>query len=277
MQRVNLKQYYDFGHMIHPLTDLPSKESDPVNYYSMLFYSLKWIDFFIDDKMIPMAISKAPAKRLHGAINDILFREDEKGAPIPPDWNVLPSDQNLWPVADAAKEFETVFSAELSNMATYFVSEKGAYNTKKLIESADEMFPQEIRDALQTNDKAVRDIREAGKCLVFDLGTAAGFHITRAVESVVLQYLGELCPEKLKEIQPSDRNLGKYLALAKEAGGDKKVCASIDQFRSIHRNRLIHPEEYISVDEAMIMLGIAQSAVSGVILDIKKRQKASGT
>lgn len=176
-------------------------------------------------------------------------------------------------MTNAADTFEKIMLAELSTMATYFVSEKGVYNTNKLIESADEMFPEEIRRVLTENDQAIRDIRAAGKCLVFDLGTAAGFHIARAVESVVLQYLEVLCPEVLHDPEAKfTRNLNGYITLAKNHGGDKTLCAALDQFRDLHRNPLIHPEAHIEVNEAMRLLGIASSTISEVILDIKSRE-----
>ena len=120
--------------------------------------------------------------------------------------------------------------------------------------------------------KATRDIREAGKCLAFDLGTAAGFHIARAVESVVLQYLNILCPQALENLSDGDKNLGKYVGLARKHGADEKVCASLDQFRLLHRNPLMHPDESIDVEEAMILLAIASSAIFGIMLDIMNRE-----
>ena len=44
------------------------------------------------------------------------------------------------------------------------------------------MIPQETRKNL--DDAVIGDIREAGRCLVFDLPTAAGFHVLRAIELV---------------------------------------------------------------------------------------------
>jgi hypothetical protein len=154
-------------------------------------------------------------------------------------------------------------------MATYFVSKKAIYDTNDLILRADELFSEPIRQRL--SDQVKHDVRETGKCLAFDLATAAGFHITRALEGVVLDYLQILCPKEIASLKDSQRNLGNYIKMASDHEGDLKVCNSLDQFRDLHRNPLIHPETVLSVDEALTLLGIAQSAIVAIVMDIQKR------
>ena len=125
------------------------------------------------------------------------------------------------------------------------------------------------------NDQSKLDIREAGKCLAFDLATASGFHIARAVEGVLVEYLKLLCPTIYADLKDSQRNLGYYIKIAKENNGEPKVCSSLDQFRDLHRNPLIHPEAVLTVDEAVTLLGIAQSTIVATILEIAKQKNAT--
>ena len=58
--------------------------------------------------------------------------------------------------------------------------------------------------------------------------------------------------------------------LLKELGGtkaDARVIAVLDHLRNLHRNPTMHPEEYLTIDEAVNLFGIANSAVSAMILD----------
>ena len=98
---------------------------------------------------------------------------------------------------------------------------------------------------------------------------AAGFHIARAVESVLLVYLERLCPEKFGQLSDSQRNLGFYIKMARENKGEEKLCGCLDQFRNLHRNPLMHPDENLTIDQAISLLGIAQSSIIAIALELK--------
>ena len=189
------------------------------------------------------------------------------------DWDRNVEIFDIYEVIEGAKEFETIFAAEVQNMATYFVSKKGIYDTNDLIGRADELFTSDVRKIL--SDQSRRDICEAGRCLAFDLATAAGFHIARAVEGTLVDYLKLLCPQEFEQLKESSRNLGAYIKMAREHGGNDKVCGALDQFRDLHRNPLIHPESVLSIDEAVTLLGIAQSAIVAIVLDTVKIKNQS--
>ena len=82
-------------------------------------------------------------------------------------------DSTFQGLINAAKQFETVFLAELQTLAAYYVEEKGAYATDALIERAEMVFPEGIREKL--TQQTIDEIRESGKCLAFDIATASGF------------------------------------------------------------------------------------------------------
>jgi hypothetical protein len=66
---------------------------------------------------------------------------------------------------------------------------------------------------------------------------------------------------------PKVRNLGVYLNALKQAGkGDPKVLGALKQMADLHRNPTIHPETVLTVDEAIAILGIAQSVVSTMLV-----------
>ena len=156
------------------------------------------------------------------------------------------------------QEFEAVLSAELQTLATYQVSQKGIYSTPDLIERAESLFPEEIKRKLPKD--AVRDIRESGRCLAFDNATASGFHILRATETVIHAYYVEVC-------KPTDKktldNWGQYvIELKKCPGADvQRIANIIDDLREQERNLIMHPEIFLSPNDAFKLFSVAQGAI----------------
>lgn len=256
VQQINVYQFYQIANVVHPLTEM--KSGSPLKaYFYICILARYWLHSLANDKVIPVPICRPVTWKAINAINEIFPADQDAMNKLDMEKEVLPHE--IYPLVEAAKEFETVFSAELQNMATYFVSKKGIYDTNDLIARADDLFTETIRQ--QMSEQAKLDIREAGKCLAFDLATASGFHIARAVESVLLDYLRLLCSTIVENLKDSDRNLGNYIKIAKSNNGDPKVCSSLDQFRELHRNPLIHPESVLTVEEAVTLLGIAQSSI----------------
>jgi len=261
MQRINISEFYNFGQSVHPLSELePGKPLK--DYHYLLFIARFYLKWFIDDQMIPMIICKEAASKIVAGINKLLPEKTSL------DMEKVISYTDLYPIVSSTKEFETVFSAEVQNMATYFVSKKGIYDTNDLITRADDIFPEKVKQHI--SEQANKDIREAGKCLAFDLATAAGFHIARAVEKVLIDYLTHKCPTEIASMKSAQRNLGGYITLAIEKGCDAKICGSLDQFRELHRNPLMHPEAVLTIDEAFTLLGIAQSTIVAMAIEIGK-------
>ena len=265
MKYINISNFYKLGQQLQQLSELaPGKPLK--DYYFTLLVAESWVDFFINDEMIPMTVCKGAAIKISDSIKRVAPRAQEEREKLDMEREV--SYMDLYGIIEGAKEFEIVFSAEAQNMATYFVSKKGIYDTNDLVLKADNLLTDAVKDLI--SDEAKTDIREAGRCLAFDLATAAGFHIARAVERVLIDYLKVLCPDKINNLNDGQRNLGGYIKLAKDNGCEARVCNSLDQFRELHRNPLMHPEAVLTIDEAIVLLGIAQSAIVSTATEISK-------
>lgn len=163
-------------------------------------------------------------------------------------------------VTYALNNFETIFKAEIESADAYFVAPKRGYDTLSLISQGEIIWSPELTSKAP---EALFDAREASKCIAFELGTAAGFHIMRAVEAVLLRYWDFASGKKPL---PANRNLGNYLKQMEEKGyGDAKVVAALKQIKDLHRNGLMHPQDKLTVEEAIELLGICQSAVSAML------------
>jgi hypothetical protein len=265
MQWINISDFYKLGQILQPLSELEAGK--PIkDYYYTLIMARSWAEYFVNDKIMPMTICKGAINKIINGINILIPQTPEGQESI--DFKRATTYVDLYNIIEGAKEFETVFSAEARNMATYFVSKKGIYDTNDLITKADDLLTEDIKNII--SEEAKTDIREAGRCLAFDLATASGFHIARAVEKVLIDYLNVLCPDKVKTLNDAHRNLGGYIKLAKENKCAEKVCNALDQFRDLHRNPLMHPEAVLTINEAIILLGIAQSAIAATAWETKK-------
>lgn len=271
---------YDLYRLGTAISEVNRKiSSKPVNQVTHLdvyteFQTLAiMIEGIIEDKVVPLDTCKSTAKSLRDSLRQITgeflteWRETSEQDAKAALWSKQIAGWRIAGVTEGIKAFEYVFSAELAGAALYLVEQVGAYKTSILIDAADSVFPANIRSQLPQH--AVDDIKAAGRCLAFELPTAAGFHVARAVETVLLKYFPTL-PMKV----PRYKNLGKYLeVLSKEGvkkGVDPKVLAALDQFRELYRNPIMHPDAVLSIEEAQILFNLAQSAICAIILDIAK-------
>ncbi len=83
---------------------------------------------------IPLGVSKSTAQEVLNAVNDMMsiyYISDGKGGTTF-EWPKDGTDFPVWKLnlyRNALDKFENVFSAEMSETATYFVPRKGIYNT----------------------------------------------------------------------------------------------------------------------------------------------------
>jgi len=267
MQRINIYQLYQLGKAMH---DLGAGALTDNKTYTEVFGDF-WVgrmqlQGLLDNPLLQLSYSRPAAEGLWSVLNRHLERllaggdqslwQEKLGQEL--------GQGSSWEITHGLEVFEANLAAELQQMDTYFVTPKGIYSTRGLTERADEAFSESVRAQLPQN--AVRDIQEAGRCLAYDLSSAAGVHILRAVESVILRYMAALEIEPLKA---SQRNWGVYLSKLGEKGADARVIAALNQIKDLHRNPILHPEVFLSSEEALGLFGVAQSAILGMVADIE--------
>ena len=131
-------------------------------------------------------------------------------------------------------EFEIVLKKELSDMPIFVVEEKGNFSLLKLVKGASTGYPEATTDKLTTECKT--EIDESGKCLAFLRATASGFHIMRAVELVVKQFItrSEL------PMPPLERcNWGEYIAVLRKGSAPKKITDLLQVLKDNYRNPIM--------------------------------------
>jgi hypothetical protein len=267
MQMVNVFQFYRLGYTIHELNKIKDEDRVKDHYYS-LYSAQMWLEFLLKDGLIAVGVSRPACNALLDYLKNLL----EPKVPIDAPPGTAPTtdmEQEIGPfrayqIKDNLQTFETVFSAELQSISTYWVSRKLAYETRLLIEEGDKLLPDKIK--AEVPNVAVQELKQAGKCVAFDIPTAAGFHTIRATESVIRKYYSKVIGKPPK---PKMRNWGAYIKNLEDAGADKKVTGFLDHIRENYRNPVLHPEETLSSEDAQALLGICVSAIVTMVQAMK--------
>ena len=264
MQRVNGHRFYDLATKLHPLAEWPHDVSKSAvkDWFLPLWECRSAIADILS--LLPLRVCSSPAKKLMEAITMILPLEWNKAIEIYSSGEEI--GYRALAIRTAAKEMETVLEAEVQSLDTYLVSQKGTHSTPDLIDRAEVIFPVSIRERLPS--LAISDVRMAGRCLALDNPTACGFHILRAVESVMAEYYNLVTG---KPIPSRMRNWGIYLKkLRQHPKSSEMVTGILDHIRMNYRNPILHPEVFLSEDDAEALLGVSASAIRTIVMEIQR-------
>jgi hypothetical protein len=258
MQRIDPYAFYDLGMRIHAIEKI-NKDQILREVWLALWHARMALDSVLNNQIIALDICRPACNKLRASINAIIPEDLTKIAAEKFDekldeWLVYILGGNL-------KEFETIFAAELQAADVYFVSQKEAYDTSDLIEVAEKIFPEEIRKTFTA--QTVQDVRQAGRCLAFNLATAAGFHITRALENITLEAAQKIPGAKLVK-----HDFHEYIRVLEKAGVDKDVIDELDRLRDKYRNQLMHPEIFLSDIEISILVSDVKNVMIKLHQDI---------
>jgi hypothetical protein len=257
--RIWVPYVYKLSEALQPISNLTdgAKLSD-VRY--QLYFAHSTLSEFLYQSVwgLTLRVCTAPGKDLLDALQAAYSKNDGDDTAI--NWF------DLFNLNQKLTAFKTVLEAELQIAATYLVTPRRGYDINTLLANAEVIFPAEL---CQKIPEILFDLREAGKCLAFELGTAAGFHLLRSLETVICLYWNVVMNGASL---PDNRNLGNYINRMEAAGkGDGKVLTALRQIKDHHRNSLMHPEETLDLDSAIALLGIVQSAIVAMLPTIPPR------
>lgn len=268
MERINGFPFYLLGNNLGVLIDhLNNRQQYTLkNLHLDSFYSIQSLEQFIQSSLI-LPLSKKAAQNIISTIKPIIDKNhiEAKGE------DALSLEQKSG-VLFAINHFQGLLFAELSDCDLYFISPKRAYQMQKLIFSAEDVLSELSKKMLSQECK--NEIQEAGRCIAFDLPTACGFHIFRAVETVVLMYFPAInVPVPTK---PGEKNLGKYIDLLEKNGVDANIIGMLKHLKDGYRNPLMHPEISLGDDEAQDLFQFAISAIGTMTKDIEQNAASAG-
>ena len=260
MQRVNEFVFYELAIKVHRLTEIP----DSVKYSQVWS---EWSDArdALDEiyRQRPLAFTTPTASKLYRHISEVIPVELNEMIAKIPKGDALKDEPDIpwWvinQIREAAKEFETVLRNECHLMDTYFVSKKGVYSTVDLVERAHQQIPESVRTKVP--DLTRQDFDQAGKCIAFDVPTAAAFHLLRGTEAIIRAYYDLKVPGP-RRAKPKMRNWGSYIRLLKNNGAPDAVTSFLTHAKDTYRNPVMHPEETYTDERVLVLFGICVSIV----------------
>jgi hypothetical protein len=169
-------------------------------------------------------------------------------------------------VQQALNALETALSIQFSQVNTYRVTPKGTHDVKILIEASYETFG---RYWYGMSELARGDWQSGARCLAFELPTACGFHVVRAMEAVIVDFLNRT------DKTPSRRDLYHYVQLMRELGTSEEATDLVEQIRKHHRNPLMHPEDVLDVPTALSLYDLCRAAIVSIVAEMERRDLVS--
>ena len=159
----------------------------------------------------------------------------------------------------------TTFETESKRKYLSCLHNQRGYESTILIEKMNDIVSPECWKFFSKFAK--REIEECGRCLAFERYTAAGFHVLRAVEAEVRDYV---C--LVLQAEPLKRDLGHFVdVLAKNQASDKLI-SSLNEIRRLDRNPLAHPEAWLDLDDAIGTINLSIAALTRLISDMKRQR-----
>lgn len=282
VDRINQFAFYEVGKTLAKLRSF-SGDVSADDVFFPLVDARSSVKELCDGNPIELVVSKVCAKTLHGRLDEVVERNftttDSDGAKK---WNFptpttppIPSWQ--WhQVMDALTEFETIFREEMREAATYRVPNRGIFDTAKLIDSADLTFPSDLRRYIPT--KTSEDWRAAGRCLAFNLLSASGFHVARAVEGTLENYY-QLATGKSKTLNGWQDYIKALESAASAPTQDliptEKVISGLKQMKGDYRNPIVHPRVVLSEPDARMLFANGESLITAMAQEIRSVQMNS--
>jgi hypothetical protein len=283
VERISQYGLYELGNALEKLKSLKGDVSQHDAIWPLMSASTAMGKLRKGDPL-PLGVSEGRAKELEdtidGLINEFYYSTDANG------------DRRFkWPAPDAPKiepwrwgsltsaleKFETVFAEDMRENATYYVPRRGIFFTKALVDSADEAFPADLLPYIP--QKTREDWCAAGRCLAFNLLSASGFHVARAVEGTLEVYYQLFCGRPATETLNSWNDYLVALEKAEQSGAtpmpDKKTLAELRQMKDDFRNPIAHPRASLNDANARILFNNGESLIIAMAQEISKETKSA--
>jgi hypothetical protein len=259
MQRINAYIAYLIGVNLNA-TALQIREQK-ATYARMLLPTTEasqTLETFIGDSRISLHGSKFRAQ----IVVDLLRQIKDASATQPND--IIPEAfrHTLW---NELVAFQNVFQTECNQLPLFLVQARRGWDPIVLSEFAEFVLPGLTWSSLSAAEK--RDIQAAGRCLAFEVPTAAVFHLYRFLESRVLKYT-VLFGATLKD---SDRNLGNYIKILESNGVDTRITTMLTHIKNEYRNPAIHPGVFFDGDAASVQMALVVSVAHLMSNDLLRR------
>ena len=244
MKETNLNVFYHLGGSLTYLQEHIAIGMPVKALYGELVLPQSWLESFLRETkefFSTLRDTRTSADRLLIAIKDIMES-------IPEDWERTMTTLELHTVFAGKDELEKNFEREHRNLNVFTVTPKGIYDTRLLVEQPELKFAEKIRPILPP--QMLYDLKQAGRCLAFDIPTACAFHVCRGTEALMLTYYERLAGHSWC-FAKKDWKI--YIEQLRKEGAPKNITNRLDEIRELDRNTYIHPDVNVTLEEAPIL------------------------
>lgn len=272
MRQINVHDFYRLALDFNPATKL-SGELAVGDLFVVVMNAREALGRLLGGELLDLRVCKHAAQDALTELDRIWFgyifdRETDKFRNF--DWKEtkVPS-WLIHSVSVAAERFEHVLAEEVRGASTYVAPKVGIYDTSDLADHAERHIPDDLR--VHVNARALEDYAAAGRCLVFNLPNAAGFHVLRAVEGVLDDYYKALLGSAAKEPKGWHDYITALKAVAKSGqmpAPEEKTLRNLDQLRDLDRNPVMHPRDWLTLSEARELFNNATSAITAMAREL---------
>ncbi len=165
VEKINIFNLYTMGHRVHGLKEM--SKDHPLDAYFALVQAKSSLAAALEQSELQLKFCLHEAQELEKEINVLIGNKftDKDGKVYIPEQYAL-EDWEVYSLKNALERFETNFSAELREAATYFVHKTGIYDTADLVDAAEKHVPEICRFVM--SETAKNDFHDAGRCLAFN-------------------------------------------------------------------------------------------------------------
>ncbi|OOC51190.1 MULTISPECIES: hypothetical protein [Brucella] len=269
MKRVNLLDYMKLSDTMADATRALALDNTKHGYLYFTFDNLMrtLVAFLEDDNGFDT--SKIVAKELYELLTDWQQSHHSNGI----DADKFGQEVHSWEyhhISMRLNAFKHVLEAECRQVDVYSVGQVSIYKTSSLVSNGSKFIPASSYEFLPMEAK--KEFDDAGRCLAFDLPTAAGFHALRGLELAIHKYL-----EGFGKTTESLKNWGAYVKAVQDLADDdttavrpsRKVAAMLDRIRALDRNPLMHPQDTLDQDSADMLFRLVAVTVYEMAKDAK--------
>lgn len=271
MKSIDLMAFYELGQAMARVQNLPDETCQAGQFYFTMVSLRASVSALMSGKLMDAGVVRVPAKDLIDRFANLskkYFTTEDGKFRFPKDEVVLESWE-MSGVKGYVERLEHVLSAQAKMASTYHANKIGIFDTGDLVENGEKVFPEAVLD--KVNPAALAEYRAAGRALAFEMPTASGFHVARAVEIQLRDYRNSIIPTN------AGRTMGAMIHALKahaDSGSsptpDARTLRQLDQIRDLDRNRIMHPDDTLDAAQAMVFFLNGVGAITAMVSEMQK-------
>lgn len=276
MDRIDQYSFYYLGKTLQALAS-HTGEASPSKIFWDFISARSVVHNLTNGIPVPTSVSRVSCNNLQKSLDEIneeyFSEKNESGETIlkfPTGNDSMIPEWRLDQYRRLLSRFETIFSAEMQEATSYFVPRRGIYSTVDLIDAADKTFPSNLFHIIP--EKSKQEWRSAGRCLAFNLLSASGFHVARAVEGMIEAYLAHFAPS----VDQSRMSWGNYIdelekvrTVNSAKAPSEKAITELRQMKDDFRNPLMHPRVVLNESDARVLFANGESLIVLIAEEIR--------